>query len=248
MQNTKGVSQGAEGQEGKKMKKIEKKIMLEGQEVTLETGRLAKQADGAVLASCGNNVVLVTVVSSTRESTMDFFPLMVEYSEKFYSTGKIPGGYFKREGRPTGEAILNARLIDRPLRPCFPDAYKQDTQVVATILSYDGKYPVNSLASIAASAAFHISDVPFGGPICSLQIARIDGKFVANPAVADLENADMDIFMAATRNGILMVEGEAKFCSEADVLAALKYGHEAMQPFFDAQDALRTETGSKAKA
>ena len=229
------------------MQKIEKKITLEGQEITLETGRLAKQTDGSVLATCGNNIVLVTVVSSHRASTMDFFPLTVEYAEKFYSTGKIPGGYFKREGRPTGEAILNARLIDRPLRPCFPESYRQDTQVVATILSYDGKYPVNSLASIAASAAFHISDIPFGGPVAALQVARIEGQFVANPSAESLEQSDMDIFMAATRKGILMVEGEAKFVSEADVLAALKYGHQAMQPIFEAQEALRTETGSKEK-
>ena len=226
------------------MQKHEVKIELDGREVTIETGRLAKQADGSCLVTCGNNVVLVTAVSSTRETDFDFFPLTVEYSEKFYSTGKIPGGYFKREGRPTTDATLNARLIDRPIRPCFPEFYNFETQVVATILSYDGQTAMNSLASIGASAALHISNIPFKGPTASLQVVRIDGKFVINPPVEDLEKADMDIFMAGTRNGILMVEGEAKFVSEADVLEALKYGHEKMMPIFDAQDQLREMSGA----
>jgi len=197
---------------------------IDGNKVTLETGRLAKQTDGSVLVTCGNNIVLVTAVSSKRESTMDFFPLTVEYSEKFYATGRIPGGYFKREGRPTGEAILNCRLIDRPIRPCFPEGYNFETQIVATILSYDGKVPANSLASIGASAALHISNIPFKGPIVSLQVARVDGQFVANPSHEQVEQSDMEIFIAGTRKGILMVEGEAKFVSEEDVLEALKYG------------------------
>ncbi len=135
-----------------------------GKTITLETGRLAKQADGAVLVTSGNNVCLVTVVSSKKESPLDFFPLTVEYQEKFYSTGKIPGGYFKREGRPTNNATLTARLIDRPIRPCFPEGYRHETQVVATTLSYDGTFPIEMLASIGASAAIHISNIPFRGP------------------------------------------------------------------------------------
>ncbi|MCB0390987.1 MAG: polyribonucleotide nucleotidyltransferase [Bdellovibrionales bacterium] len=229
------------------MQKHEVKFELDGQEVTIETGRLAKQADGSCLVTCGNNVVLVTVVSSTRETDFDFFPLTVEYSEKFYATGKVPGGYFKREGRPTTEATLNARLIDRPIRPCFPEFYNYETQIVATILSFDGSTAVNSLASIGASAALHISNIPFKGPTAGLQVARIDGKFVINPPIADLEKADMDIFLAGTRNGILMVEGEAKFVSEAEVLEALKYGHEKMSVIFDAQDKLRELNGSPTR-
>ncbi|MCB0357409.1 MAG: polyribonucleotide nucleotidyltransferase, partial [Bdellovibrionales bacterium] len=229
------------------MQKHEVKFELDGKEIVIETGRLAKQADGSCLVTCGSNVVLVTAVSSTRETDFDFFPLTVEYSEKFYATGKIPGGYFKREGRPTTEATLNARLIDRPIRPCFPEHYNYETQVVATILSYDGKTAMNSLASIGASAALHISNIPFKGPTAGLQVARIDGQFVINPPVEDLEKADMDIFLAATRNGILMVEGEAKFVSEADVLAALKYGHQAMNVIFDAQDKLREMNGAPAR-
>lgn len=229
------------------MQKNEVKFNLDGQEVIIESGRLAKQSDGSCLVTCGNNMVLLTAVSSKRESTMDFFPLTVEYSEKFYATGKIPGGYFKREGRPTTDAVLNARLIDRPIRPCFPEFYRYETQIVATILSYDGKCAINSLASIGASAALHISDIPFNGPTAGVQVARIEGRFVINPSIEDLAKSDMDIFLAGTRNGILMVEGEAKFVSEKDVLAALKFGHESMKPIFDAQDKLRELTGAKPR-
>lgn len=215
--------------------------------VTIETGRLAKQADGSVLVSSGNNMVLVTAVSSKEKSNADFFPLTVEYQEKFYATGRIPGGYFKREGRPTTNATLTARLIDRPIRPSFPEGYRFETQVVATTLSFDGTFPIEVLASLGASAALHISDVPFNGPTAAVQVARINGQFVANPSSADLEKSDVNIIVAGTRNGILMVEGETKFITEADVLAALKFGHAAMKPMFDIQDELRSKFGNKAK-
>lgn len=215
--------------------------------VTIETGRMAKQADGSVLVTSGNNMVLVTVVSDRDPSDADFFPLTVEFQEKFYATGKIPGGYFKREGRPTTNATLTARLIDRPIRPCFPEGYRYETQVVATTLSYDGTFPIDVLASLGASAALHISDVPFNGPTASLQVGRINGQFKANPSRTEMENSDLDITVAGTRNGILMVEGESKFISEADVLAALKFAHQSMTPFFDMQDELRSKTGAKAK-
>ena len=220
---------------------------LQGKEITLESGEMAKQTSGSVIAKCGDNVVLVTAVSSTRPNDKDFFPLTVEYAERFYSTGRIPGGYFKREGRPTGDAILNCRLIDRPLRPCFPEGYNQETQLIATIMSYDGQYPLISLASIAASAAFHISDVPFNGPICSLAVGRIDGEFVVNPNMDDLEKSDMDVIVSGTKNGILMVEGETKFVSEADVLGAIKFAHTAWQPVLEAQEELRKKMGSTPK-
>ena len=218
-----------------------------GKTITLEAGRLAKQADGSVLVTSGNNMVLVTAVSSKRESTLDFFPLTVEYQEKFYATGKIPGGYFKREGRPTNNATLTARLIDRPLRPSFPEGYRYETQIVATTLSFDGTFPLDILASLGASAALHMSDIPFNGPTAAIQVARIGGEFVLNPSATQLESADLDIIIAGTRNGILMVEGESKFISEADALKALKFGHEALKPFFDAQDELREKMGSKKK-
>ena len=218
-----------------------------GKTITIETGRLAKQADGSVLVTSGNNMVLVTAVSSKKESTLDFFPLTVEYQEKFYATGKIPGGYFKREGRPTGNATLTARLIDRPIRPLFPEGYRYETQVVATTLSYDGTYPIEMLASIGSSAALHISDIPFNGPTAAIQIGRVKGEFVINPTTEQLEASDMDIVVAGTRNGIMMVEGETKFVSEADALAALKFGHAAMKPIFDMQDELREKFGNKPK-
>jgi polyribonucleotide nucleotidyltransferase len=218
-----------------------------GKAITIETGRLAKQADGSVLVTSGNNMVLVTAVSSRRESTLDFFPLTVEYQEKFYATGKIPGGYFKREGRPTNNATLTARLIDRPIRPLFPEGYRYETQVVATTLSYDGTFPLEILSSIGASAALHISDIPFMGPTCAVQIARVGGQFVMNPSSTQLEQSDMDVIIAGTRNGIMMVEGETKFVSEADALHALRLGHESMKPVFDAIDELRVKTGQKEK-
>ena len=216
-------------------------------EITLETGKLAKQADGSVLATCGNNIVLVTAVSSTKESTADFFPLTVEFQEKFYSTGKIPGGYFKREGRPTELATLTARLIDRPMRPSFPEGYRQETQLIAMVLSSDGTFPVDVLATAAASAAVHVSDIPFNGPVGSCRVGRVKGQLVANPSSKVLLESDMDICVAGTKNGLLMVEGEAKFISEADLLAALKFAHNHIMPVLQAQNELREKVGSKAK-
>lgn len=218
-----------------------------GKTITLETGRLAKQADGAVLVTCGSNMVLVTAVSSKKESTLDFFPLTVEYQEKFYATGKIPGGYFKREGRPTNNATLTARLIDRPIRPVFPEGYRFETQIVATTLSFDGTFPLEVLASIGASAAVHISDIPFNGPTGAVQVARINGEYVLNPTAAQLETSDMDVIVAGTRNGILMVEGEAKFISEDDALKALKLGHSSIMPILDSIEQLRQLAGNKPK-
>lgn len=218
-----------------------------GKEVTLESGRLAKQADGSVLASCGNNIVLVTVVSSKKESGFDFFPLTVEYVEKFYATGKIPGGYFKREGRPTSEQILNCRLVDRPLRPLFPEGYNNETQVVATALSADGTFPLEILASMGASAALHISDIPFNGPVGAIHVSRIEGQWKGNPSIEEMEKSDLNIVVSGTKNGILMVEGEAQFISEADALAALKYGHSEIQAILKAQDELREKMGAKPK-
>lgn len=218
-----------------------------GKQITIETGRLAKQADGSVLVSCGNNMVLVTAVSSKKQSDLDFFPLTVEYIEKFYATGKIPGGYFKREGKPTNDAILTARLIDRPIRPSFPEGYRYETQVVGTVLSADGSFPLEILASLGASAALHISDIPFNGPTAAIQIGRVDGQFVANPTPQQMEKSDMDLIVAGTRNGLLMVEGETKFISESDCLAALKFGHQSMMPLLNAQDELREKVGSPAK-
>lgn len=216
------------------MKRLSAKIG--SNEFTLETGRLAKQADGSVLVTCGVNMVLVTVVSDREESDGDFFPLTVEYQEKFYATGKIPGGYFKREGRPTNEATLTARLIDRPIRPLFPDGMRNPTQVVATVLSADGNIEPGVLASLGASAALTCSDIPFNGPTALVHVGRVKGQFIANPTPAQILESDMDIMIAGSRNGILMVEGESKYVSEADCLAALKFGHETIKEFVGFQE------------
>jgi polyribonucleotide nucleotidyltransferase len=208
---------------------------------------MAKQADGSVVVSSGNNMVLVTVVSGKKPSSLDFFPLTVEYQEKFYATGKIPGGYFKREGRPTTNAVLTARLIDRPIRPCFPEGYRHDTQVVATTLSFDGGFPIEVLASLGASAALQLSDIPFNGPTAAVRVARVDGQLIANPSSAELEKSEMDIMVAGTRNGILMVEGECDFLTEAQILEALKFAHESILPLLDLQDELVKKSGGKTK-
>jgi polyribonucleotide nucleotidyltransferase len=225
------------------MNKIELKVDFGGKEITLETGRLAKQADGSVLATCGNNMVLVTAVASRKQSDADFFPLTVEYAEKFYSSGKIPGGFFKREGRPSTDATLSARQIDRPLRPSFPEGFRQETQVVATILSSDGQFPAEVLASVAASAAVHISDIPFNGPTAAVLVGRVNGQWVANPSESQLVESDASIIIAGTKNGILMVEGESKFISEAECLEALKFGHQSMLPVLALQEELREKVG-----
>ena len=230
--------------------KVSVQCEIQGQTITLETGYLANRTDGSVYASCGDNRVLATAVSSRRESTLDFFPLTVEYQEKFYSVGRVPGGFLKREGRPSNEAILNARIIDRTIRPCFPEGYKNETQVVATVLSSDGSFPIEVLASIAASTAVHISDIPFNGPVSFLKVALKDGKMVLNPPVEvdeDSTELDMELIVGATANGILMVEGAAQFVSEEQALEALKFAHTSMAPIFKMQDELRKKAGNIAK-
>ncbi len=221
---------------------------IAGQQIKIETGRMAKQADGSVLVTSGNNTVLVTAVSSkTAKPDQGFFPLSVEYIEKFYAVGKIPGGYFKREAKPSNDSVLSARMIDRPIRPLFPEGYLNDTQIVATILSADGAFPLDVLASVGASAALHISDIPFFGPTASCQVGRVDGQFIANPTPEQKAKSDMDILVSGTKNGLLMVEGEAQFISEADALAALKFGHQSLMPLLQMQEELREKTGSIAK-
>ena len=220
---------------------------VQGQNIKIETGQMAKQADGSVLVSSGDNRVLVTVVSRRTESDMDFFPLTVEYQEKFYSVGRVPGGFFKREGRPSSETILTARLIDRPIRPCFPENYRYDTQIVATVLSSDGLFPLGILAGIGASTALHISDIPFGGPVAFLKSSLVNGETVFNTKEVGAESSQMDLIVAGTPKGLLMVEGEADFVSSAKVLEALQKTHKAMEPIFKMQEELRQKMGSVEK-
>ena len=229
-------------------KKYSAECEIQGQKVTVETGYLARQADGAVYVSTGENRVLVTVVSNKKDSDLDFFPLTVEYQEKFYSVGRVPGGFFKREGRPSNEATLHARLIDRPIRPCFPENYRRETQIAASVLSSDGLFPVEILAGIGASAALHISDIPFSGPVGFTQVALIDEKLVLNPGLEDLLTAQMSLIVAGTPKGLLMVEGEAQFVSENQVMEALKLAHSSMNPVFEMQEDLRKKTGGHCQA
>lgn len=227
---------------------VQEKFPLGKKEITLETGRLARQADGAVWVSCGDNRILVTVVSSKKEKDIDFFPMTIEYHEKMYASGRIPGGYFKREGRPTSLATLTARLIDRPLRPCFPESYNYETQIVATVMSADGKYPVEILASIGASTALHISDIPFNGPTGAIQLGFQNEEWLINPSSEELEHSTLDFIIAGTQKGLLMVEGEAQLISEAQALKALKVAHESMIPIFEAQNKMREKCGREKRS
>lgn len=199
-----------------------------GKTLSIETGKLAKQADGSVLVSYGDTRVLVTACAAKEPRPgQDFFPLTVEFSEKFYAAGKIPGSFHKREGRPTQEATLSARLIDRPIRPLFPEGFLCDTQVVATVLSVDKEADVDVAAAVGASAALHISDIPFNGPTAACRMGRIDGKYVVNPTWDQIDQGltDMEIMVAGTKNAIMMVEGGAREVPEEEVLQAIIHGH-----------------------
>lgn len=228
---------------------IKKTIALpDGREITLETGRLAKQADGAVELRMGGTMLLATVVSAKEAGEgVDFMPLQVEYKEKFSAAGRFPGGFLKREGRASDYEILTARLVDRVLRPLFPDNYHADTFVNITMYSSDGVDMPDALAGLAASAAIAVSDIPFNGPISEVRVARIDGEFVIDPTFEQLEKADMELMVGATYDNIMMVEGEMNEVSEADLLAALKAAHEAIKVQCKAQMELAEEANATVK-
>lgn len=228
---------------------IKKTITLsDGRVITLETGKLAKQADGAVELRMGNTMLLATVVSAQEAGEgVDFMPLTVEYKEKFSSAGRFPGGFLKREGRASDYEILTARLVDRVLRPLFPDNYHADTFVNVTMYSADGEDMPDALAGLAASAALAVSDIPFNGPISEVRVARIDGELVINPTYQQLEKADLELMVGATYDNIMMVEGEMNEVSEADLLAALKFAHEAIKEQCKAQMELAEEAGATVK-
>ncbi len=228
---------------------ISKTITLaDGRTITIETGKLAKQADGSVEVRMGNTVLLATVVSSedAREG-VDFLPLSVDYQEKFAAAGKIPGGFLKREGRLSDYEILTSRLVDRALRPLFPSDYHSETQVMISLLSADGKVLPDALAALAASAALSVSDIPFDGPIAEVRVCQVDGKFIINPGQEEAEKAALDMMVAATYENIMMVEGEMKEVSEDTMLEALKEAHEAIKLMCAAQKELTKETGKEQK-
>src|SRR5436190_2139206 len=202
----------------------------DGRSIQIETGKLAKQADGSVVVRMGDTMLLATVVSSKEaKEGADFLPLSVDYQEKFASMGKFPGGFFKREARLAEHEILISRLIDRALRPLFPEDYHAEIQVMVTMISGDKNIMPDALACLAASAAITISDIPFNGPISEVRVARIDGKLQINPYITDLERADIDMIIAASMENIVMVEGEMKEVSEAEMLEAIKFAHEAIK-------------------
>ncbi len=206
-----------------------------GRPLKLETGKIARQADGAVLATYGETVVLATVVSAkSPKAGQDFFPLTVNYQEKTYAAGKIPGGYFKREGRPSEKETLVSRLIDRPIRPLFPDGYKNDTQVVVTVIQHDLENDPDVLSMVAASAALTLSGVPFMGPVGGARVGFINGEYVLNPHLDEMDESVLDLVVAGTQDAVLMVESEAKELNEEIMLGAVMFGHKGFQPVIDA--------------
>jgi polyribonucleotide nucleotidyltransferase len=228
---------------------IVKTIQLgDGRTITLETGKLAKQADGSVVLRMNNTMILATVCAA-KEATpgTDFMPLQVEYKEKYSAFGRFPGGFTKREGRPSDSEILTSRLIDRALRPLFPDNFHADVFVTVILYSSDGEDMPDALAGLAASAALAVSTIPFNGPISEVRVARIDGQFVVNPTFNQLKQADIDIMVGATLDNIMMVEGEMHEVSEAELLDAIKFAHEAIKEQCKAQIELMEAVGSTTK-
>jgi polyribonucleotide nucleotidyltransferase len=224
------------------IKKVE--LDFHGRPLSIEVGKVAKQADGAALVRYGETVVLVTAVAAQELKTdTDFFPLTVDYQEKTFAAGKIPGGFFKREGRPSEKEILTCRLIDRSVRPLFSEGLRCETQVIATVLSADRENDPDVVAMLGASVALQVSDIPFNGPLAGVRIGRIDGRWVVNPTQSQLLESDMDIFLSGSRDAIVMVEGGAKMVPEDEILEALFTGHEAIQPLLQIQEEIRREIG-----
>ena len=227
------------------MNKIVETFQYGDEEFRLETGQIARQATGAVLASMGETIVLVTVVAAKEPSGRDFFPLTVDYEERTYSAGRIPGGFFKREGRPSEKAILTCRLIDRPIRPLFPDGFNNEVQVVATVMSVDPEIDPDVVAMVGASAALAISGVPFNGPVGAVRVGLVDGEYVLNPTASQLETSTLNLVVAGTQGAVLMVESEAQQLSEGQMLNAVMFGHEASQAAINAIESLAAKVGAE---
>jgi len=228
---------------------VRKEIKIGNETLSFETGRFAKQADGAVMARYADTMVLATIVAPKGPvDDLDYFPLQVEYREKMAAAGKIPGGFLKREGRPSDKEVLSARLIDRPIRPMFPEGYRSETQIIVNVFSSDQQNDADVLGACAASAALMISDSPFDGPIAEVRIGRVNGGMLINPTFDELEKSDMDITVAGTEESVVMVEGEAKEISEADMLAALKFAHEAIRKICSLQKEFAAELKVQKRA
>ena len=215
-----------------------------GRRLIVETGKVAKQAGGAAWVQYGETVVLVTATASrSPREGIDFFPLTCDYQEKTFAAGKIPGGFFKREGRPAEKEILTSRLIDRPIRPLFPKGFNCETQVIATVLSHDRENDPDVIAMTGASIALTLSDIPFNGPIAAVRVGRADGKIVINPTAAQMEESDLNIVVAASKDAIVMVEGGARILPESVILEGLFAAHEACQPLIALQEELQKKVG-----
>jgi len=227
---------------------VRESAIVGGKEITIETGKWAKQASGSVVIRCGDSMVLVTAAGSAQPRDIDFMPLTCEYQEKFYSSGKIPGSFFRREGRTTNAEILICRLMDRPVRPLFPKGWFIDTQIIANVISFDKENATDVLAMTAASAAIHISDLVWGGPLAAVRVGRVDGQFIANPTFSEREKSDMDIVVAASKDAIMMVEGELEELHEDVVIDALFFALEAVQPLIELQERLRASNGKPKRA
>ena len=220
------------------------KIDFGGRPFSIETGKVARQANGSVVVQYGETVVLVTAVTAEkRREGIDFLPLTVNYLEMTYAAGRIPGGFFKREGRPSDRETLISRFIDRPLRPLFPKGFQNETQIIATVLSADQDNDPSILGMIGASAALSLSDIPFGGPIAGAKVGRIDGEYVLNPTHDELELSDIELFVAGSEDAIIMVEGSAKEVKEKEILEAILFGHQSLKPVIDLQKQLRSMSG-----
>ena len=217
-----------------------------GRTLTIETGKLARLAGGSVTVRYGDTMVLGTANRSEPRPGLDFFPLTVDFEERMYAAGKIPGGFIKRESRPSEAAILAARLTDRPIRPLFPEGYKDDVQVVITVLSTDQENDPDVLGTIAASAALTLSEIPFQGPVAAVRVGRIDGEFVINPIYSQMAESELDLVVSGTRDAIMMVEAGAKLLPEAIMAEAILFAHRALAPIIDLQEQLQREVG-KAK-
>ena len=229
------------------MKTVEKSFQYGEHQVTIQTGRIARQADGAVLVDMAETVVLVTAVGRKQaDPGRDFFPLTVNYQEKTYAAGKIPGGFFKREGRPSEKETLTSRLIDRPLRPLFPKGFRNEVQVIATVVSLNPDVDPDIPALIGASASMAISGMPFAGPIGAVRVGYINGDYALNPGLAAMENSSLDLVVAGTEDAVLMVESQADSLSEDVMLGAVMFGHEQMQTAISAINELANEVGKPA--